>query len=1546
MSLTASGMTSPGPADAMTSARSGVSDIEEEDILREVCNVNGIKYHRLEQGPVENVKVVEMFFSGFPKIVGMDRFPNLTTLCVMGQDIDRMYGLTHLTRLRELWLCECKIQRIEGLGECKRLEKLYLYSNNISKIENIAHLKHLEKIWLAKNKITVIEGVIGLQYVEEINLAENKIDKIGHSLDTHIRLENLNLSGNKICSFKELTNLVRLPSLRYLGLKDPQYSPNPVCLLCNYSTHMLYHLPTLERLDTYDVSSKNVRELAEATVVKKKMYYNMRVKTIRRNMMELMSMLKKEKNRLCAFPFERIRVLTEMIKATERDRDEVKGNKLHHGEEIVTKDDEESEQHGSGTESDTQEEEKQSLTKKLKKKHQALKERVKSYTGKVEETEKCYGESVARIRQVSDMTVRRLLTELETGGNVRFEDGRSADVWFTSCHDLILSRFCAADYKDYGVLGIKIHRITRVHNRILRFKFDDKLAGYVDKEDLPAMSRCQSVKKLLEYLFFVWDPELPGGKNELMRVLEEGPMDADTYKQLGRDGAVPLSNSLSLCEKPRIESMMREAKNKSLSDPCPFRHGQLVVCKVYLGKSAPALDVKLVHKPIYPRADSIYRPKKHERCTSGSGGSSSPQCECTSRQCEWFVFDHELVLPEYVIDFEYITKLKPRSPFTVLIDGMPDTNDLHKRNEDNDPSLDDDVVNMEPEIKPRPRLIALTEELILKTAKVSAFQGVTVLNLHGNGLTKLKYMSSMTLLRKLIVSFNELTRLDDVAHMNLEYLDASFNKITSLEGMRGMSKLKTLDLSWNDLSYTRDELSILRKHCSGVTTLDLRHNPWQKPDGLRLRTIGRLKSLTKLNGSSVTESEATAALRMAAGSRISQVSLLAHSRTDKTRPRSLSLASYAQILWSTSRNKPDRVGENDSQWYLQVTTLNLDGQHITKISNLDRLENLRWASFNDNDITKIEGLDSCINLEELSLEDNCIGRLEGLSKLGKLRSLNVSNNHISTLEGGGLDKLTDLQYLSVENNRIMSLTGLSRLTALIELYIGNNYIINIREIFHLKNLPNFVILDLYGNPVASEADNYRLFVVYHLKTLKALDGIAIESSEGGTAKDTFGGRLTQDFVAERLGHANFLEVRELDFPTCGIRQVDLGTGEHFLNLRSVNLEHNSLSSFSGLIYLINLRVLCLNHNHIETIVPKPKSTSTKQQKGSSQSTAQSNAQDMYNPENYTPVLENLEVLHLGYNGISDLLKLQISRLPSLKALFLQGNDITKVEGLEGLQDLRELVLDRNKIKNLNEYSFMNQWNLVELHMEENRLRELSNFHHLENLQRLYLGMNRVQDMSELEKLEALPNMIELSVISNPVSRRLMHRPMLVYRQPNLLCIDGIPVSAEERTKAELYFMEQQPVGMLTGMEGGLPGISAFKTTTAAAPLKVTNMQLGTQTSVADRHGWSTSIKYGPEETQITTQPPEPRTRQPQRGSGRGDAYGSSGTSNIRVGYSHFGSSGHSSGGSSSSGRGQYLPHQVPYVPHQPPSSNSADNVYCGHSESLARLTNSNGRKRP
>lgn len=57
-------------------------------------------------------------------------------------------------------------------------------------------------------------------------------------------------------------------------------------------------------------------------------------------------------------------------------------------------------------------------------------------------------------------------------------------------------------------------------------------------------------------------------------------------------------------------------------------------------------------------------------------------------------------------------------------------------------------------------------------------------------------------------------------------------------------------------------------------------------------------------------------------------------------------------------------------WYFslfQVTSLFLDNQHITKLSGLERLENLKYASFNKNDITKMEVIVTNVVLFDFNL---------------------------------------------------------------------------------------------------------------------------------------------------------------------------------------------------------------------------------------------------------------------------------------------------------------------------------------------------------------------------------------------------------------------------------------------------------------------------------------------------------------------------------------------------------------------------------------------------
>jgi len=73
---------------------------------------------------------------------------------------------------------------------------------------------------------------------------------------------------------------------------------------------------------------------------------------------------------------------------------------------------------------------------------------------------------------------------------------------------------------------------------------------------------------------------------------------------------------------------------------------------------------------MYTDYQSVYRTKKHPSSTcptktkkshllssSTSALPTSEYCDCSARKCIWYVFDNDLVLPEYVVDFEYITNV-------------------------------------------------------------------------------------------------------------------------------------------------------------------------------------------------------------------------------------------------------------------------------------------------------------------------------------------------------------------------------------------------------------------------------------------------------------------------------------------------------------------------------------------------------------------------------------------------------------------------------------------------------------------------------------------------------------------------------------------------------------------------------------------------------------------------------------------------------------------------------------------------------------------------
>uniref|UniRef100_A0AAV2JHC5 Leucine-rich repeat-containing protein 9 n=1 Tax=Knipowitschia caucasica TaxID=637954 RepID=A0AAV2JHC5_KNICA len=1293
----------------------------DDEVLKELCLANGVSYDKIANEGT-SVSSLETFFSGFPRMVGLSFFPRLCQLTIVGQSVEVIEGLESCTMLRELWVVQCNVVDITGLESCFQLKKLYLYDNQIIKIQNLSQLVQLQVLWLNNNCISDIQGLDNLKNLRELNLSDNRIETIGRVLEPNVNLQNLNLSGNQIKSFKELTYLAHLSKLTELALSDP-------------------------------TSGSQVKEVVESTVLKKIMYYNMRVRVVQRTLAEALQRLKEKLQTMLQIPKESIRTLSHLYKKLERELSQMTGKMSsvltlngEGAEEVLregTSEDDQSQRQNNSISLDS------TMQEKILLKMNAIRERLALWSKKIHKMESLHERDVAHVTNCMEYASRFLLIELESVGNIRFEEGCPMDPWFISCCDLLHSRFSRTDYRDFDVSEIKINKVIRIHNTALRIRFEEKTQMLLSLES--------SYLSQLEHLFYVPNPKIVSEKEDILHIVENGFKTAEQYKALGREEAVPLSNSLYLSEQQRIECVVSELTDNSshLMEDSLLRHGWVFVSKVFLGNSTPR---------------------------------------------KWFIFDNELVLPEYIIYFEYVTTNQDKT--------------LHNP-ETESPSevtLDREVINMEPVLKPQPKLLFLDDKLLLSVSQANVFSQITVLNLHGNSLSKLKDISRLTTLRHLCISFNEFTRLDDIRHMhNLEFLDASFNHLNTLEGMRGLAKLKELDVRWNKLTKARDDTTVLTKHTPALLRLDTRHNPWKRRKEVRTTILAGLKSLTHLDDELVAEEDVMEAVR-ATETRITQTCLLVHSSTQAKRPRSLSLLSTAHLLCDLSFNVWNTSLQPD--WMSQITALNLDGLGISKLSNLSGLVNLRWASFNNNHISKVEGLENCLKLEELSLNNNYITTVTGLLKLSALKRLSLDQNQLTHLEASLL-QLPSLTFLSLDKNYITSLHGIQRVQSLVELYIGNNLISTTPDIFYLKGLKDLIILDLHGNPLVEKLENYRIYVVFQISSLKALDGIAVEATECENAKDMFSGRLTSDMVSEKLGHSNFFDITHLSMASNSIRMVDLSPADLFENLRSVSLDHNNLTSFSGLIYLPNLKSLNLNYNHIESIMPRLKTQAhlTNRQilynkvhsSGYGQQAPTKSIREAVPFGSLEPLMGNLEELHLSHNGISNMANLQLSRLTNLKALFLQGNDISQVEGLEGLKFLRELVLDKNRIKSFSENSFVGQTALLELHLSENRVRDLSHMEHMTELRKLSLGSNRLQDPAELEKLENLSSLTELCVIGNPVARNSLHRAAVVLRLSQLQILDEVVVTVEERTMAELLNTEALPCPQFT-TEINLPGL--------------------------------------------------------------------------------------------------------------------------------------------
>ncbi|XP_055896823.1 centriolin-like isoform X5 [Biomphalaria glabrata] len=168
-----------------------------------------------------------------------------------------------------------------------------------------------------------------------------------------------------------------------------------------------------------------------------------------------------------------------------------------------------------------------------------------------------------------------------------------------------------------------------------------------------------------------------------------------------------------------------------------------------------------------------------------------------------------------------------------------------------------------------------------------------------------------------------------------------------------------------------------------------------------------------------------------------------------------------------------------------VTSLNLTlskegGKKIKYIENLDRLRKLQTLNLSYNIIEKMENLDKLLRLQDLNLSNNMITKIEGIENMSSLQILNLNDNLIEHIPQWFCKKLKALRTFKIARNKIKSLS----------------------EIAKLKPLPDLIQLDVTGNHLIS-LPYYRLYIIFHLRTVETLDSQHVHDKERKQAQERF-----------------------------------------------------------------------------------------------------------------------------------------------------------------------------------------------------------------------------------------------------------------------------------------------------------------------------------------------------------------------------------------------------------------------------------------------------------
>ncbi|KAJ4454687.1 putative Dynein light chain 1; axonemal [Paratrimastix pyriformis] len=170
-------------------------------------------------------------------------------------------------------------------------------------------------------------------------------------------------------------------------------------------------------------------------------------------------------------------------------------------------------------------------------------------------------------------------------------------------------------------------------------------------------------------------------------------------------------------------------------------------------------------------------------------------------------------------------------------------------------------------------------------------------------------------------------------------------------------------------------------------------------------------------------------------------------------------------------------------------------------------------------------------------------------------------------------------------------------------------------------------------------------------------------------------------------------------------------------------------------------------------------------------------------KNQKPAGEATEMKLYYQNPPIEKMDSSLAVLKNCRHLSLSTNRIDKIAGLQGLERLEILSLGRNLIKKIEGLEFVAS-TLKQLWLSYNNIDKLGPVCCCLGLTTLYISHNNIDKWAEVDRLVALPNLTDLSLIGNPIEINAgpAYRSEVGRRLPNIR-LDGLRIDQEQPAAA-------------------------------------------------------------------------------------------------------------------------------------------------------------------